>query len=98
MLNNNLKDIDLCASVKSEVSGINLDIFTNQPGLQFYTGDHLAEVKGKSGVSYIKHSGLCLEPQNFPDSINHIEDDGWQSCILRPGDIYENIIEYKLFI
>lgn len=98
VLNNNLKDINLCASVKSEISGINLNIFTNQQGLQFYTGDHLAEVKGKSGVSYIKHSGLCLEPQNFPDSINHIEDDGWQSCILRPGDIYENIIEYKLFI
>jgi aldose 1-epimerase len=65
-------------------SGRTLDVFTDQPGLQFYSGNFLdGSIRGKGGQVYGHRFGLCLETQHFPDSPNH---PGFPSTILRPGE------------
>ena len=51
-------------------SGRTLDVYTNQPGVQFYTGNFLDGIAGKDGAAYRKHSGFCLETQNYPNAPN----------------------------
>ena len=65
-----------------------MEVFTTEPGIQFYTGNFLdGTIKGKGGVVYKKHAGLCLETQHFPDSVNHPD---FPSTILRPGETYRS--------
>ena len=73
-----------CAEVNEPVSGRYMKIFSTQPGVQFYTGNHL-NITGKNGSRYIKHSGFCLETQHFPDSPNQ---SGFPSCIVMPCKDY----------
>lgn len=55
-------------------SGRVLEVYTTQPGVQFYTGNFLdGSLKGKSGAVYPKHSGFCLETQNWPDAVNQVK-------------------------
>ena len=55
-------------------SGRVLEVYTTQPGVQFYTGNFLdGTLKGKSGAVYPKHSGFCLETQNWPDAVNQVK-------------------------
>ena len=64
--------VALAAEVFDPTTGRVLQVLTDQPGIQFYTGNFLdGTVKGKGGVSYGKRSALCLETQHFPDSPNH---------------------------
>lgn len=58
------------AWVEGDQTGIKLSMRTTSPGLQFYSGNFLGGVIGKDNVEYTKHSGFCLEPQFYPDSIN----------------------------
>jgi len=74
-----------CAEVYEKNSGRSMKIFTTQPGVQFYTGNHLNGINGKHGSYYEKHSGFCLETQHFPDSPNK---SGFPSCIAGPDRIY----------
>jgi len=74
-----------CAEVLEPDSGILMKVFTTQPGVQFYTGNMLAETQGKAGSVYSKHSGLCLETQHFPDSPNKQD---FPSCVTGPGKDY----------
>lgn len=74
-------------------SGRVLDICTTQPGFQLYTGNHMAEVtSGKLGVMYPPRSGFCVETQGYVDAPNHSE---FPSIVLRPGELYEHITEYR---
>jgi len=73
-------------------TGRTLDVFTTEPGLQFYTGNHLASVTGKQGAKYGPRSGLCLETQHFPDSPNQ---PAFPSAILRPGTPYTSRTVYR---
>jgi aldose 1-epimerase len=73
-----------CAEVFEPVSGRSMKVFTTQPGVQFYTGNHL-NITGKQGSRYVKHSGFCLETQHFPDSPNQ---SSFPSCIASPGKNY----------
>jgi len=67
-------------------SGRVLEILTNQPGMQFYSGNFLdGSFIGKDGTAYVKYAGLCLEPQHFPDAPNH---SNFPSTVLRPGEEY----------
>ncbi|MFB6291094.1 MAG: aldose epimerase family protein [Candidatus Bipolaricaulia bacterium] len=76
------------AKVYEPSSGITLRLKTNQPGLQLYTANLLeGNLKGKDGVRYGPRWGLCLEPQNFPDSPNH---SNFPSAVVRPGKPYEH--------
>ena len=53
-------------------SGRTLHVFTDQPGLQLYTGNHLDGIPGKLGSNYTQHSSVALETQNYPDAIHHV--------------------------
>jgi aldose 1-epimerase len=86
---------ELCLASKLEdpKTGRILEIFTTQPGIQFYSGNFLdGTITGKGGKNYQKHSGLCLETQHFPDSPNQ---DGFPNTILRPGEKYSETTLYK---
>ena len=74
-----------CAEVYESASGRTMKVFTTQPGVQFYTGNHLKDVAGKQGSRYVKHSGFCLETQHFPDTPNQ---SGFPSCIAGPEHDY----------
>ncbi|KAJ6671968.1 ALDOSE 1-EPIMERASE [Salix viminalis] len=80
------------AVVQESVSGRKLELWTNQPGVQFYTSNMLNNVKGKDGFVYAQYAGICLETQGFPDAVNHPH---FPSQIVNPGDIYENIMIYR---
>jgi aldose 1-epimerase len=78
----------LAARLDDPVSGRVLQVFTTQPGLQFYSGNFLdGTITGKRGVVYAHRSGLALETQHFPDSPNH---PGFPSTILEPGQVYRS--------
>ena len=79
-----------CASVRSPKTGIAMLVYTDEAGLQFYSGNFLDGIPGKEGAVYQKNGGLCLESQAFPDSINKQGKEGWPSVILRPGGIYRH--------
>jgi aldose 1-epimerase len=76
-------------------SGIVMTIATDQPGIQFYTGNFLNGMTGKGGAVYEKFGGLCLETQAFPDSINHQGDPGWPDVVLRPGGTYRHRMVHR---
>ena len=83
-------------TLKDLSSGRVMEIYTDQPGIQFYTGNYLdGTLVGKSGKPYPHRSGLCLETQVFPDSPNHQGEEGWQSCVLKPGETYKHVIVHK---
>jgi aldose 1-epimerase len=70
-----------------------MEMFTTEPGVQFYTGNFLdGSLRGIGGVVYQKHHGFCLEAQHFPDSVNH---PNFPSVILRPGQTYQQTTVYK---
>ena len=70
-------------------SGRELRVLTDQPGIQFYSGNFLdGTVKGKGGVSYQHRTGLCLETQHFPDSPNH---PSFPSTELKPGEKFHSV-------
>jgi len=82
------------ATVKSTVTGIKMDIYTSEPGLQFYSGNFLtgADQDGKGGKSYPHRSAICLETQHFPDAPNHAN---FASTVLKPGETYQTSTTYK---
>nr|CAH67072.1 OSIGBa0097P08.2 [Oryza sativa] len=81
------------AVVRDGKSGRSLELWANQPGVQFYTGNFLtADVKGKGGKAYGQYGALCLETQGFPDAVNH---PNFPSVIVRPGQVYKHEMVYK---
>lgn len=75
------------ARLYESTSGRVVEILTTQPGIQFYSGKFLdGSLIGKKGVAYEKYTGLCLEPQHFPDAPNH---PNFPSTVLRPGEEYD---------
>lgn len=84
----------LVGSCESEKSGIKMKIYTNQRGIQFYTGNYL-NGQGKNGSRQTPQSGLCFEAERFPDAVNH---QNFPSCILRPGEKYHQITVYEFGI
>lgn len=80
------------AHAESEVTGIKMDVYTDMPCLQFYSGGQLNGVKGKSAI-YNQYAGFCLEPQYCPNAINM---DGFEQPILKAGEINKHYIRYKI--
>ena len=86
-------ELGLVASVFEPGSGRRLDVLSTAPGVQFYSGNSLdGSLIGKNGWSYGFRSGLCLEPQGFPDAPNHPT---FPSSCLRPGDVYRTTIIHR---
>jgi len=95
VLNNSDGSLALAASVYEPKSGRVMEIFTTEPGIQFYSGNFLdGSIKGK-GATYNRHSGLCLETQHFPDSPNKPR---FPSVVLRPGEKYTQTTVHKFSV
>lgn len=81
------------AILKESSTGRWMEVYTTQPGMQFYGGNFLdGTITGKNGKPYFKHYGLCLETQHFPDSPNQ---PGFPNTILRPGETFLSETIYK---
>ena len=90
-------DTQVCASLYSPKTGILMEMYTNEPGVQVYSGNFQgvgrdADIVRKHGIKYPKHVSVCLESQKFPDSPNHPE---WASPVLKPGEKYYSHAAYK---
>ncbi|MDE6095129.1 MAG: galactose mutarotase [Muribaculaceae bacterium] len=87
---------NLAAELYSPESGIVLEVFTNEPGIQIYSGNFLdGTVTGKKGIVYNQHAGICLETQHYPDSPNKPQ---WPSVRLNPGETYNSECIYKFSV
>lgn len=82
------------AKLSSPKSGIFMDVITNEPGIQLYTGNYLNEQVhiGKNGKAYKKRTAVCLETQHFPDSPNQAH---FPTTILKAGNTYESNCTYQ---
>lgn len=85
------------ASVYAPKTGIEMQILTTEPGLQFYSGNFMtdSDPKGKGGKSYPFRSAFCLETQHFPDSPNQ---PSFPSTVLKPGEQYTSKTEYRFLV
>ena len=93
-------DTQVCASLYSPRSGIFMEMYTNEPGVQVYSGNFQGvngeeNIVRKLGKKYPQHVSVCLESQKFPDSPNHPE---WASPVLKPGEKYFSRAAYKFSI
>jgi len=85
----------LCARVYEPSSGRVMEIYTAEPGVQFYTGNFLdGSITGKGGKAYKKHYGFCLETQHFPDSPNKPD---FPSVVLNAGEKYTTVTIHKFY-
>ena len=95
-LNTNGDLNQLAAKVVSPITGITLEVYTNEPGIQVYSGNFLdGTVTGKKGIVYNKRTGLCLETQKYPDTPNKSNLEGWPSATLEPGQTYNSRCIFK---
>jgi len=89
-------DYGLAATVEDPDSGRRLDVYTDQPGLQFYTGNLLTgSYAGRERKRYAQYSALTLETQHYPDSPNH---DNFPSTVLRPGEDFHSTTVYRFSV
>ena len=90
-LNNNGKFAKVI-EMSSDVSGITMEVYTDLPGVQIYSGNFLDEEKGKDGIVYHHRQGICFETQHYPDAINH---DNFPSPVVKAGEEYRTRTVYK---
>lgn len=86
-----------CATLYSPLTGIQLEVYTSEPGIQAYSGNFLdGTVTGKGGIVYNQHAGMCLETQKYPDSPNK----NWEesNAYLEPGQTYTSYCKYKFSV
>lgn len=97
VLNNGGDITKVAAKVVSPTSGIVMEVYTNEPGIQFYAGNMMAKDgdKGKLGVVYPVRGALCLETQHYPDSPNQ---PNFPSVVVRPGETYKSECIYKFSV
>lgn len=92
VLNKRGARLSLAAEVSEPTTGRTMEVWTTEPGVQLYTGNFLAGVRGKGGRVYDFRGGFCLEAQHFPDSPNK---PAFPSTVLRPGGRYTQTTVYK---
>ena len=96
VLNKKDHSLTLAARVSEPVTGRIMEVWTTEPGLQFYSGNFLNGTdKGKGGKAYDFRTAFCLEAQHFPDSPNHR---GFPTTVLKPGEKYEQKTMYKFSV
>lgn len=88
-------ELGLAAIVREPVSGRVLELYTQEPGVQFYSGNFLDGTLSGKGQTYGHRSGFCLEPQHFPDSPNQ---PSFPGTILRPGETYRTESLYRFSV
>lgn len=94
VLNKSGNERSKAATVYDPASGRVMEVYTTEPGIQFYTGNFLdgTLTNTKGGAKYVQHGALCLETQHFPDSPNK---PNFPSTILKPGETYQSTTVYK---
>ena len=94
VLTNAQSDMHPCAVLKEPASGRVMEVETNQPGVQFYSGNFLTDdIPGRR--AYGKHGGLCLETQNYPDSVHQ---PSFPSPFLKPGEEYHHVTIHRFSV
>ena len=88
-------DCALAATAKDPESGRCMDVYTDLPGLQFYTANFLQGEKGKAGAVYRERSAFCFETQYFPDSVNKAQ---FANPVLEPGMTFESRTIYRFYV
>ena len=88
------KELVQAAEVYDPATGRVLTVLTTEPGVQFYTANHLdgSTIVGKQGIAYVKNGALCLETQHFPDSPNQ---PNFPSTVLRPGEKFHSVTIFR---
>lgn len=89
------ESLHFAARVREPSSGRVMEVYTNQPGMQFYTSNMLSGVKGKNGAVYGMHDGLCLETQGFPNAVN---EPNFPSIVVKHGHVYHHKMLYRFSI
>ena len=90
------KEVEFAASVYEPVSGRKMEVWTDQPGIQFYGGNFMKGTsEGKYGKMHEYRESLALETQHFPDSPNH---ENFPSTRLNPGETYTQVCIYKFSV
>jgi aldose 1-epimerase len=85
--------LEIAARVSDPHTGRVMEVYTTEPGIQFYTGNLLGDrIVGRGGRVYGRRGGLCLETQHFPNSPNQ---PGFPSTVLNPGDTYRQTTIYR---
>jgi galactose mutarotase-like enzyme len=93
VLNHDGQSLLYAANVYEPTSGRFMEVYTTQPGIQFFTGNNLdGSDIGKSGKAYQRYAGFCLETQHYPDSPNH---PNFPSTELLPGQLYRQTSIFK---
>jgi aldose 1-epimerase len=94
VLNKNGNTLEKVVTLYHPTSGRVMEVYTTEPGIQFYTGNFLdgTLTNTKGGAKYVQHAALCLETQHFPDSPNK---PNFPSTILKPGETYKTTTVYK---
>ena len=96
VLNTNGDITQLAAKATCPTTGISVEVYTNEPGIQVYTGNFLnGKVNGKHGIAYNQRTAVCLETQHFPDSPNQRQ---FPSVVLLPGQTYNSECIYKFTV
>lgn len=80
------------AEATGDVSGITMEVYTDMPGIQMYSGNYLNNEKGKHGVIYGYRQSLCFEPHYYPDALNH---EGFLAGVYQAGQPYKSTTLYK---
>jgi aldose 1-epimerase len=88
-------NLKLAARVVDPLGGRCMIVYTDQPGVQLYTGNFLDHVKGAEDVLYERHHGVCLETQNFPDAVNHPH---FPDPFLKPDQTYETTTMHRFLL
>lgn len=83
------------AKMHSDDSKITMEVYTDMPGMQLYTGNFLASEVGKNNKKYARRSAACFETQFFPDAINH---DNFKSPVFKAGEKYETTTTFKFVV
>ena len=88
----------LAAKASSAKTGIVMNVYADQPGLQFYSGNFLDNVSGKGGATYPQYGGFCLESQIWPDAINRRDLKDWPNVVLNPGELYTHTMVHEFSV
>jgi aldose 1-epimerase len=96
VLNKKGTDLEQVATAYDAASGRLMEVFTTEPGLQFYTGNFLdGTLHGKNNSVYAQHAAFCMETQHFPDGPNQ---PSFPNTILKPGETYKSVTKYKFSV
>ena len=84
--------VSLAAIMQSDRTGIAMEVYTDLPGMQFYSASSTNMDGGKGGCHYAQYSAACFETQFFPDAIHH---ENFPSCVLKAGEVFDSVTEYR---